>query len=163
MTDATYLPASAFKSVGLEFDQLRAAADRDLIAVQRARSEANPTGRNRYRLADVMARWPEHFPKSPTNPHRLELSGDSGQSPLTDPTSWGKIDSMMIAATPFTTLTKAARALGVPGPFLRRQVEAGRVPALRVGRGLRIDPKAARAALSRLAAETTGAQTPEEQ
>ena len=48
----------------------------------------------------------------------------------------------MSGSETFTHLRPAARRLGVPVAWLRREAEAGTVPALRVGRRLMIDVEA---------------------
>ncbi len=153
-TDTRWWPARGFRGYGLEPDQLRMAAQRGNIRTQPPRSELNPSGRSRYLVRDVMLFWPECFPETGTNPNKLELSGHSGGKPLPCEGTCGRLADMQ---TPFVSVGRAAQMLGVPSPYLRRQIEAGSVPALRTGRGFRVDAAAARAALARVAAASSRA------
>jgi excisionase family DNA binding protein len=47
----------------------------------------------------------------------------------------------------FVPIRQAAHRLGVPATWLRTEALAGRLPHLRVGRRLLVDPEAVRAAL----------------
>ncbi|MCC6681135.1 MAG: helix-turn-helix domain-containing protein [Phycisphaeraceae bacterium] len=42
----------------------------------------------------------------------------------------------------FISVLEAAAKLGVPAAWLKREADSGRVPAIRAGRRLRIDPDA---------------------
>ena len=53
----------------------------------------------------------------------------------------------------FKSIGHAARVLGVPVAWLRREAHAGRVPALRVGRRVLVNLDRAREALARRAEE----------
>ncbi len=53
--------------------------------------------------------------------------------------------------THFVNIRRAARLLGVPLAWLRREIIAGRVPALRAGRQWRVNIDDARRALSQRA------------
>lgn len=50
------------------------------------------------------------------------------------------------------TIQDAARQLGIPVTFLRREVKAGRVPSIRMGSSVRVNVRAVKAALDRQAA-----------
>ena len=50
------------------------------------------------------------------------------------------------------TTREAALATGVPVAWLKKEVEAGRIPCLRFGRRVRVSPLAVKAALERQAA-----------
>ena len=52
----------------------------------------------------------------------------------------------------WATVQEAARQLDVPVTFLRREVKAGRVPSIRMGRSDRVNVRAVKAALERQAA-----------
>ncbi len=52
----------------------------------------------------------------------------------------------------FATVQDAARQLGVPVTFLRREVKDGRVPSIRMGSSVRVNVRAVKAALERQAA-----------
>lgn len=151
MTDPihdAWWPASAFAQAGLDADQLRMAADRGDIACQRPHTELNPTGRRRYRVADVEARWPECFSQRRTNPNETELSTDSGGNCLTPDRTGGMFDNMSSVVIPFPSLRRAAAQLGVSEAYLRRQVAGGLIPIIKDGRRVLVDLEGTRQALA---------------
>lgn len=59
---------------------------------------------------------------------------------------------ILVAGLGLVTVQDAARMLGVPVTFLRREVKAGRVPSIRMGSSVRVNVRAVKAALERQAA-----------
>jgi excisionase family DNA binding protein len=56
----------------------------------------------------------------------------------------------------YTSASDAARRLGVPEAWLKREAQAGRVPHIRAGRRILLDPQAVEAALAERAAQAVG-------
>lgn len=53
-----------------------------------------------------------------------------------------------MSKTTYLSVDDAARRLGLPAAWLRREVKAGRLPHIRAGRRLRVDPDAIDKALA---------------
>lgn len=65
------------------------------------------------------------------------------------------IGDMSTKTPPFVTVRRAAKQLGLPAAWLRRETEAGRLPSIRAGKSRLVDPEMIRAALHDRAEATT--------